>query len=72
MAGELVAVRCFGDEMAVMRVWEDLGERVAVIAPDETVPVVPLGFERTDVFAFTREAEAMLGGPVDWKRLSPF
>lgn len=49
-----------------------LGQRVAVVAPDETMPVVPLGFERTDVFAFTREAEAMLGGPVDWARLSRF
>ncbi len=59
MKGELVIVRCVGDEQRVVTVWEDLGDVVLVCgASSEAIAEVsrgeipPIGFKREDVFQY--------------------
>ena len=59
MKGDTVIVRCWGNEAAVMRVWEELEGGVCVVAPSEfdameagQSELYPICFRRRDVFRY--------------------
>lgn len=61
--GDLVIVRCWGDEAAVMRVWGATEGRVTLVAPLEYEAMLegrsdlfPTSFPRNDVFQFDKAA----------------
>lgn len=70
MRGDIVLVRCLGEEPAVVRVWEDFGGVVAVLSDEDyrkrqagERASQPIGFRRRDVF---RWSDVTSPGPVKW------
>ena len=76
MRGDLVVVRCWRDEAALMRVWAMDAQRVQVIAPEEferleagESELSPIGFRRSDVFAYDGPLPE---GHVDWGTMTKY
>ena len=76
MRGDTVVVRCLGEEQAVVRVWEDFGEVVAVLSDEDYRKRQrgeranhPVGFRRRDVF---RWSDVTSPGLVLWCDMEPY
>lgn len=72
MKGDVVIVRAFGGDPAKVRVWDEDERMVYVVGLDEFERMEageserwPIGFERTDVFAYDPRNEPQ-GAEVDW------
>lgn len=81
MKGDLVVVRGYMNEPAVVRVWRESDEVVEVLAEGDYAAALERGFEvvwpvgvrREDVFAFDEAAAGRLrGGSTAWNELRAY
>jgi hypothetical protein len=77
MRGDLVVVRCWRDRAALMRVWQDDGQYIGVVAPAEfsameagVSDLAPTGFPRAAVYwADSCKGD---GEGIDFEKLRPY
>jgi hypothetical protein len=75
--GSLVIARCYGDKVAVLKVWAEDGNMVLLSDAEQfhrlstgLDAIAPIGFARGDVFEYDGQVKS--GQKVDWSSLKPY